>query len=139
MLIWSRFAPVADRKEASSGSYLLYETTGATNYMHYSAIPYGDDAKNLCCFDFECYEVAGRLTFEFSSKREEDIADFLKMNEILLLAFAKALGRRCYEFYRGSRSKKQLVEEMQKVSALEAQLSNYRYCSNVTEILNRYC
>jgi hypothetical protein len=117
---------VTNGQESSSGPSILYETTGVTSSMRYSGLVPANDVSNMCCFDFECYEVTGRLTFEFSPNSDEAAASFLLLNEVMLLAFVKAFGRRCYEFYRGSRSKKQLVEEMQKVSALEAELNSLR-------------
>lgn len=95
--------------------------------MRFGATIAANELGNLCCFDFECYEVHGRLTFEFGSHDEKAATTFWNQNEIMLLAFVKALGRRCYEFYRGSRSKKQLVDEMQKAAALESELGSMRY------------
>lgn len=112
-----------NRQEFVSEASILYETPGALGSMRFSAIGGESINCNIRCFDFACYEVVGRLTFEFFG----DPQDFMRKHEILLLAFAKALGRRCYEFYRGSRNKKQLIQEVQKVTSLEAELKNMRY------------
>ena len=112
-----------NRQEFVSDMSILYETPGALVSMRFGAIGEMLTRCNFSYFDFECYEVVGRLTFEF----EGDSDFFMRKHRVLLLAFAKALGRRCYEFYRGSRSKKQLVQEIQKVSSLEVELKNMRY------------
>jgi hypothetical protein len=76
-------------------------------------------------FDFQCYEVFGQLLVEVKDEAGRDDPGAVLGD--LLSSFVRALGRRCYELYRGQRSKKQLVDEQKKAAALTGEVTTLRY------------
>ena len=101
----------------------LYESQQSSTADRSSA----ESSESLCeqLFDFQCYEVFGQLQLALSHQ-----AEAYDLTEILG-SFSKALGRRCYELYRGQRSKKQLVHEQKLNFQLTGQVSSLKYVINL--------
>lgn len=76
----------------------------------HSANPSSADASREIVVEFQEYEIRGRVSFTMASQWPHSSSQSWVCERRVLGALVKAVGRRAYELYRGSRNKRSYVE-----------------------------